>query len=84
MATVMPQWDESFVFSQDHSELREDSLALLPALEMLETLDQVDFDNLGVAGHSRGGKQALFHALDEDRVRAVFAIDPVDSGSGRR
>jgi predicted dienelactone hydrolase len=81
LATVMPQWDESFVFSQDHSELREDSVALLPALEMLETLDQVDVDKLGVAGHSRGGKQALFHALDEDRVRAVFAIDPVDSGS---
>lgn len=36
LATVMPQWDESFVFSQDHSELREDSVALLPALEMLE------------------------------------------------
>lgn len=80
-ATVLPQWDESFVRSQDHSELREDSLALLPALEQLELLDGVQMERFGVAGHSRGGKQALFHALDEPRVAAVFAIDPVDSGS---
>ncbi len=80
-ATVLPQWDESFVRSRDHSELREDSLALVPALEQLELLDGVQMERFGVAGHSRGGKQALFHALDEPRVSAVFAIDPVDSGS---
>lgn len=80
-ATVLPQWDQSFVRSQDHSELREDSLALLPALEELELLEDVQMERFGVAGHSRGGKQALFHALDEPRVSAVFAVDPVDSGS---
>lgn len=36
---------------------------------------------MGVTGHSLGGKMALWLALEDDHVGAVFALDPVDNGS---
>jgi predicted dienelactone hydrolase len=43
----------------------------------------VDRDRVGAAGHSLGGKMALWLALEEPDVRAVFALDPVDGSGGR-
>ncbi len=38
-----------------------------------------DASLLGVGGHSRGGKASLLAAADDDRIRASFNVDPVDS-----
>jgi pimeloyl-ACP methyl ester carboxylesterase len=35
---------------------------------------------LGLAGHSMGGKASIMAALDDDRFRAVVAIDPDENG----
>ena len=40
----------------------------------------LDLDKIGVAGHSRGGKQSIYAAMLDPRIKAVFGIDPVDSG----
>ena len=40
----------------------------------------LDLDNIGVTGHSRGGKQSIYAAILDPRIKAVFGIDPVDSG----
>ncbi|GMH36356.1 hypothetical protein BSKO_04224 [Bryopsis sp. KO-2023] len=39
----------------------------------------VDFDRVGVAGHSRGGKLAALHTARMDIVKAAYLIDPVDN-----
>mmetsp|Transcript_17881 Transcript_17881/g.53831 ORF Transcript_17881/g.53831 Transcript_17881/m.53831 type:complete len:582 (-) Transcript_17881:1836-3581(-) len=42
---------------------------------------QLDLDHLATAGHSRGGKLAALHfASRPEQVKALFMIDPVDSG----
>ena len=40
----------------------------------------LDLDKIGVTGHSRGGKQSIYAAILDPRIKAVFGIDPVDSG----
>ena len=35
---------------------------------------------LGVGGHSRGGKQSILAATEDDRIVATFNVDPVDAG----
>ena len=40
----------------------------------------LDLDRIGVTGHSRGGKQSIYAAILDPRIKAVFGIDPVDSG----
>ena len=41
------------------------------AIDLLETLPQVDRDRIGVIGHSLGGHNALFTALFDERLKAV-------------
>ncbi len=41
----------------------------------------VDPHRIGVAGHSMGGKDAIWAAVDDPRFRAVVAIDPDDNGN---
>lgn len=41
------------------------------AVDLLETLPQVDKTRLGVIGHSLGGHNALFTAVFDDRLKAV-------------
>lgn len=41
------------------------------AVDLLETLGYVDFDNIGVIGHSLGGHNALFTAVFEPRLKAA-------------
>lgn len=40
----------------------------------------VDPDNVGLAGHSMGGKLSFLLAASDARVDAVFGVDPVDAG----
>ncbi|MBM4379014.1 MAG: dienelactone hydrolase family protein [Deltaproteobacteria bacterium] len=40
-----------------------------------------DPSRIGLAGHSLGGKLSLLVASSDARPKAVFALDPVDSGS---
>lgn len=39
-----------------------------------------DPERIGVAGHSRGGKQSILATIQDARIQAVFGIDPVDAG----
>jgi chlorophyllase len=41
-----------------------------------------DGNNAGMSGHSLGGKTALLAATLDPRVKAAFALDPVDGGGG--
>ena len=41
------------------------------AVDLLETLPQVDKTHIGVIGHSLGGHNALFTAVFDDRLKAV-------------
>ncbi len=45
----------------------------LRAVDLLETLPQVDARRLGVIGHSLGGHNALFTAVFDDRLKAVVS-----------
>ena len=45
---------------------------------MSDFSDRVDIDLIGTMGHSLGGKVALMNAIEDPRIQAVFAIDPVD------
>lgn len=40
----------------------------------------VDPDFVGLSGHSMGGKLSFLLAASDDRVGAVFGVDPVDAG----
>mgnify|MGYP001229784767 CR=1 FL=1 len=40
----------------------------------------VDPGRVGLAGHSMGGKLSFLLAASDDRVGAVFGVDPVDAG----
>lgn len=41
-----------------------------------------DVANVGMTGHSLGGKLALLAATIDDRVKAAIVLDPVDGGGG--
>lgn len=41
---------------------------------------KVDPEHVGLAGHSMGGKLSFLLAASDDRVDAVFGVDPVDAG----
>lgn len=43
----------------------------LRAVDLLQSLPQVDKDHIGVIGHSLGGHNALFTAVFDDRLKAV-------------
>ena len=43
------------------------------AIDLLETLPQVDKARIGVIGHSLGGHNALFTAVFDDRLKAVVS-----------
>ena len=43
------------------------------AIDVLETLPEVDHDKIGCIGHSLGGHNSLFTAVFDQRIRAVVA-----------
>lgn len=78
---VMPQWDLG-VNSRTHADLAVDAIAALDWLQQNPlpfTEYAIDVTGFGIGGHSRGGKQALLTALADDRVKALFNLDPVDA-----
>lgn len=77
---LLPTWDNALAL-RSHAELAQDATALLDwALgEGSPVADRLDPARVGLAGHSRGGKQSFLAALADDRIGAVFGVDPVDS-----
>jgi predicted dienelactone hydrolase len=79
---VLPTIGDNLLSARTHAELGADAIVWLTHL--VDTSDGYDGgydpDAIGIAGHSRGGKQSLLAAADDARFAAVFGIDPVDSG----
>ena len=80
--TVLPQFPGNLFSSPTHTELKNSLADLLDWLESSPSaLGGIENPSqLGLAGHSLGGKVALLLATEDARPDAVFAIDPVDSG----
>ena len=57
----------------DFSVLARWAWAAARAVDYLQTLPEVEKDQIGVAGHSRNGKQALLAAAFDDRIGAAVA-----------
>lgn len=55
-----PQWTAVGKFTYEHS----------IAIDVLQTLDQVDADRIGALGHSLGGHGTFFLAAYDDRIKA--------------
>lgn len=55
-----PEWTAVGKFTYEHS----------IAIDVLETVEQVDVDHIGVLGHSLGGHGSLFLAAYDDRIKA--------------
>ncbi|MCR4405230.1 MAG: hypothetical protein NUW06_08180 [Candidatus Acetothermia bacterium] len=70
------------LFSADHRLLLGDLLFVLDRLLAPDgpLAGRADPSRVGTAGHSLGGKLSLLAASANERVRAVGALDPVDSG----
>ncbi len=81
---VAPDWD-NFFSMRTHSQLAKDVIALIDHLvakvndENWELKGVLDLHRLGAAGHSRGGKQSILASIWDERIKAVFALDPVDA-----
>ncbi len=77
---VLPDMPGGF-FGPTHVELKDIVVALLDWLGDEAQAGNVPADttNVGLAGHSLGGKISLLTATEDERVKAVVAIDPVDS-----
>lgn len=73
-------------FTVNHVDLKDDLIYLLDHyLRITAQPDHalygaVDPANIGVSGHSLGGKISLFAASQHPRIRASATLDPVDGG----
>lgn len=82
---ALPEWDSSIWASRTHNELANDAIALLDWLITQNNTantplsGRLDVTRVGMAGHSRGGKQAFLAAIRDTRITSVAGIDPVDS-----
>ncbi len=61
-----PEWTAVGKFTYEHS----------IAIDVLETLEQVDPDHIGALGHSLGGHGSMFLAAYDERVKAAAANCP--------
>lgn len=83
---LLPNIGDSLFRARTHTELRDIQVAIDDWIVAAEgrpgsrIYRLVDTSLLGVGGHSRGGKQAMFAAVSDDRIAAYFGVDPVDSG----
>jgi predicted dienelactone hydrolase len=81
---LIPTWDGGFNL-RTHVELAQDHAWLLDWALAANDEDggplsgRIDAAHIGSMGHSRGGKQAIFAGILDDRVDAVLGLDPVDS-----
>jgi pimeloyl-ACP methyl ester carboxylesterase len=80
--TVLPQFPGNLFSSPTHTELKSALADLLDWLDSAPTVlgGVADPSELGLVGHSLGGKVALLLTTEDARPDAVFAIDPVDAG----
>lgn len=83
---VMPKLPGSALSPTTHRELADLLAGVLDWIADAATAggalaDHADPSHLGLAGHSMGGKVSLLVATEDARVKAVFGVDPVDTGS---
>jgi len=83
---VMPQLPGSALAPKTHRELADLLAGVLDWIDDAATAggalaDHADTTHLGLAGHSMGGKVSLLVATEDARVKAVFGVDPVDTGA---
>jgi hypothetical protein len=65
--------------SANHIEMAADARAVIDwATTAAPFASSIDAGRVGAAGHSLGGKLATFITMDDARIDALFAIDPVD------
>jgi predicted dienelactone hydrolase len=70
--------DDDFL-DWDHQEMSLDASAALDWLTSTGELSgRINPKAVGIAGHSLGGKLATMTALRDERIKGVFAIDPVN------
>ena len=83
---VSPSYGDSLFNALSHTALAQIVVATIDWAAAQNTttgsplFGHLDLDNIGVTGHSRGGKQSIYAAILDPRIKAVFGIDPVDSG----
>jgi dienelactone hydrolase len=76
---LIPDFPTSFLGTA-HTEVAENLLGALDwAASDASLAGKADTQNAGMTGHSLGGKGALLAATYDPRVKAVIALDPVDS-----
>jgi predicted dienelactone hydrolase len=84
-AAVLATYDKGFTSYQTHRELARDVLRVVDWLAGATSTPEsslsgrLDMERLGVAGHSRGGKQAVHAATMDSRFKACFTVDAVDA-----
>jgi len=85
---VLPKLPGGLFNGPTHVELRDHLKTVLDWVDLsLEDPEHHFFEKLipgkiGLAGHSMGGKISLLTATEDERVRAVYAVDPVDAVGG--
>lgn len=80
---IMPQMPGSFTKPETHQDQADYLAALLDWAtdsENVKLSGKIDESLIGLAGHSMGGKLSFLLASQDSRPKAVFGIDPVDSG----
>lgn len=83
---VSPSYGDSLLNALSHTALAQLVVATIDWASAQNTtagsplFGHLDLDKIGVTGHSRGGKQSIYAAILDPRIKAVFGIDPVDSG----
>jgi predicted dienelactone hydrolase len=85
LIVLLPTWGDGLFSARTHTQLAADVEAMVNWLIAEnesggEFAGVLDVDSIGMSGHSRGGKTAIFGAINDERVEAVFVLDPVDSG----
>ena len=81
---LIPTFGDSILAAIDHADL---AMALRSLVDIATGVDSplsvpVDSNLVALGGHSRGGKVAILAAIQDSRVGAVFAMDPVDTAGG--
>lgn len=70
------------LFNPDHVAYAKQVVAGIDWVAADATLkDLADTNNVGLTGHSLGGKLSIFGAIMDNRVRASITLDPVDSAT---
>ena len=80
--TLIPTYDDGFSDPATHVELLEylqEIVAWLRERSAEELRHDIRADRVMVAGHSRGGKQAIHAALLDSSLSGAFVLDPVDA-----